>query len=64
MIIVTGASKGLGEAISKHLTENVEEVIGLSRSARSLDIRYLNCDDSDYKSVKMYQKKLKKQNNH
>jgi 3-oxoacyl-[acyl-carrier protein] reductase len=60
MIIVTGASKGLGEAISKHLTENGEEVIGLSRSAGSLDIRYVNCDVSDYKSVKDASKEIKK----
>jgi 3-oxoacyl-[acyl-carrier protein] reductase len=60
MIIVTGASKGLGEAISKHLTENGEEVIGLSRSVGSLDIRYLYCDVSDYKSVKDASKEIKK----
>ena len=60
MIVVTGASKGLGEAISKHLTENGEEVIGLSRSVGSLDIRYLNCDVSDYKSVKDVSREIKK----
>lgn len=60
MIVVTGASKGLGEAIAKHLTEHGEEVIGLSRSDGSLDIRYLNCDVSNYKSVKDASKEIKK----
>ncbi len=52
MIIVTGASRGLGRAISQRLIEIGQEVWGLSRSADGQDIETIQCDVSDYASVK------------
>ena len=52
MIIVTGASRGLGRAISQRLTQRGHEVWGLSRSSDGQDIETIRCDVSDYSSVK------------
>lgn len=52
MIVVTGASRGLGEAITARLVERGERVIGLARSASNLSVEGLDCDVSDYQSVK------------
>jgi 3-oxoacyl-[acyl-carrier protein] reductase len=52
MIIVTGASRGLGRAISQRLIERGQEVWGLSRSSDGQDIETIQCDVSDYASVK------------
>ena len=52
MIIVTGASRGLGKAITERLIENGEKVFGLARSIDGLDIDSIKCDVSDYSSVK------------
>ena len=63
MIIVTGASRGIGKAITERLTEKGERVIGLARSVSGLSIEAIKCDVSDYNSVKnasRYVKKLKK----
>ena len=60
MIIITGASKGLGEAIAKHLFENGEEVVGLSRSRGELNINFIECDVGNYLSVKNASREIKK----
>lgn len=60
MIIVTGASRGLGEAISERLTEKGEEVVGLARSADGASIETIECDVSDYASVKNASKQVKR----
>ena len=52
MIIVTGASKGIGEAVSKRLIKRGERVIGLARTTSKTDIEFIKCDVSDYNSVK------------
>tara|TARA_B100000315_G_C14585819_1_gene592967 strand:- start:3176 stop:3853 length:678 start_codon:yes stop_codon:yes gene_type:complete len=52
MIVVTGVSRGLGKSIAKRLIENGEQVIGLARSIDGLDIKGIECDVSDYASVK------------
>ena len=52
MIIVTGASRGLGQAITERLIERGEEVIGLARNTSGLNINAIECDVSDYASVK------------
>ena len=60
MIIVTGASRGLGKAITERLTEKGEKVIGLARSTDTLDIEGIECDVSDYSSVKNAARKVKR----
>ena len=60
MIIVTGASRGLGQAITERLIERGEEVIGLARNTRGLKIDVIECDVSDYASVKNASKEVKR----
>lgn len=60
MIIVTGASKGIGEAVSKRLIKRGERVIGLARTTSKTDIEFIKCDVSDYNSVKNAADKIKK----
>ena len=60
MIIVTGASRGLGHAIASRLTDRGEEVIGLARNINGLEIEAIECDVSDYDSVKMASKDVKR----
>lgn len=52
MIVITGASRGLGKAIAARLTEKNVRVVGLVRSIKSLDVEGIVCDVSDYTSVK------------
>jgi len=59
LIIVTGASRGLGKAITERLTKKGEKVVGLSRSVDGLDIESIECDVSDYLSVKSAARKVK-----
>lgn len=59
MIIVTGASRGLGRAITERLHERGEEVIGLARNTSGLEINGIECDVSDYASVKNASKIVK-----
>ena len=60
MIIVTGASRGLGQAITQRLIERGEEVIGLARNTSDLKINAIECDVSDYASVKNASKEVKR----
>ena len=60
MIIVTGASRGLGQAITERLIERGEEVIGLARNTSGLKINAIECDVSDYASVKYASKEVKR----
>ena len=60
MIIVTGASRGLGQAITERLIERGEEVIGLARNISGLKINAIECDVSDYTSVKNASKEVKR----
>lgn len=59
MIVVTGASRGLGKAISERLIANGEEVLGLARSVADLDFDALECDVSQYQSVRNATKHVK-----
>ena len=59
MIVVTGASRGLGRALTDRLIESGEEVLGLSREAQNLPFESIACDVSDYEAVKTVAKKLK-----
>ena len=60
MIIVTGASRGLGQAITERLIERGEEVIGLARNISGMKINAIECDVSDYSSVKNASKEVKR----
>jgi 3-oxoacyl-[acyl-carrier protein] reductase len=60
VIIVTGASRGLGQAIIERLIERGEEVIGLARNTSGLKINAIECDVSDYASVKNASKEVKR----
>ena len=60
MIIVTGASRGLGQAITERLVERGEEVIGLARNISGLNINAIECDVSNYASVKNASKEVKR----
>lgn len=59
MIVVTGASRGLGRAITERLSERGERVMGLARSLETLDIEGIQCDVSDYASVKNAARQIK-----
>jgi len=60
LIIVTGASKGLGKSIAENLDKKGEEIIGLSRSSISSNFEFIECDVGDYASVKQAAKNIKK----
>ena len=60
MIIITGASRGLGKAITTRLIEKGEEVVGLARSVSDLSIDAIECDVSDYSSVKSAYREIKR----
>ena len=60
MIIVTGASRGLGQAIAERLIEKGEDVIGLARSVSGMSIDAIECDISDYTSVKNAAREVKR----
>ena len=60
MIIVTGASRGLGKAITERLSGKGEKVVGLARSIDALDIEGIECDVSDYSSVKNAAREVKR----
>ena len=59
MIIVTGASRGLGKAITERLTEKGERVVGLARSVSGLSIEAIECDVGNYASVKNASREVK-----
>ena len=61
MIVVTGASKGLGNHICRRLLEQGKEVVGIARDVSGLDFESYSCDVSCYNSVKKTAKKVKAQ---
>ena len=60
MIVVTGASKGLGRAICDRLIEKNIDVFGLARNVDVVPFASMSCDVSSYESVKAVAQKLKK----
>ncbi len=60
MIIVTGASKGLGRAICERLIEKKIDVLGLARNVEDVPFPSMSCDVSSYESVKAVAQQLKK----
>ena len=61
MIVVTGASKGLGRAICERLIEKNIEVFGLARNVEDVPFASMSCDVSSYESVKVVVQHLKKE---
>lgn len=59
MIIVTGASRGLGAAVSKRLISNGKDVLGLARNINNIDFHSMECDVSSYNSIKEIVKYIK-----
>jgi len=62
MIIVTGASKGLGKSICDNLIKSGKKVIGLARDTSNLNFKSYDCDVSDFDRLKAISKELKKDN--
>lgn len=60
MIVVTGASKGLGRAICERLIEKNIDVFGLARNVEDVPFASMSCDVSSYESVKDVAQHLKK----
>jgi 3-oxoacyl-[acyl-carrier protein] reductase len=60
MIIVTGASKGLGRAICDRLISKDIPVFGIARNVENLPFSSMNCDVSSYENVKAVSQRLKK----
>jgi 3-oxoacyl-[acyl-carrier protein] reductase len=52
MIVVTGASRGLGKSICERLLESGEQVLGISRDVSKLKFLSIPCDVSSYDQVK------------
>ena len=61
MIIVTGASKGLGRAICDRLIEKKYDVFGIARNVEGIPFYSLSCDVSSYEDVKAVAQHLKKE---
>lgn len=61
MIVVTGASKGLGRAICERLIEKNIGVLGLARNVQDVPFASMSCDVSSYESVKAVAQHLKKE---
>jgi len=61
MIVVTGASKGLGRAICDRLIEKEIEVFGLARNIEDVPFSSMSCDVSSYEAVKTVAQHLKKE---
>lgn len=60
MIVVTGASKGLGRDICERLLEKGFEVFGIARNVEGLPFPSMACDVSSYEQVRAVSQKLKK----
>ena len=61
MIIVTGASRGLGAAICERLQSQNKEIFGLARDTSSLSFHAMDCYVSSYENIKSVAQKLKKE---
>ena len=61
MIIVTGASRGIGKAICEQLVSNGFSVLGLARNISGLSFLSMPCDVTSYSDLKEVVKFIKKQ---
>lgn len=60
MIVVTGASKGLGAAIAERLLDSGKSVVGLARDTSGLSFHGIDCDVSDSAAVKAAAREIKR----
>ncbi len=60
MIVVTGASRGLGRALADRLVAQGHEVLGLARNVDGLPFPAMACDVSDHDAVKAVARVLRK----
>lgn len=60
MIVVTGASRGLGRAICDRLSDKGRTVFGLARDTSGLDDNSIDCDVGSYAAVKGAAKQIRK----
>ena len=60
MIVVTGASKGLGKAICNRLISKGIPVLGIARNVDGISFPSMECDVSSYDEVKKVVQQLKK----
>jgi len=61
MIVVTGASKGLGKAICDRLLSKGFDIFGLARSVEGISFPSMACDVSSYEDVKIVVQRLKRE---
>lgn len=61
MIIVTGASRGLGRSVAERLISSGREVLSLSRTSEGVPGDSVTCDVSDYEAVKTVAQSLRKE---
>ena len=59
MIIVTGASRGIGKAVTERLVEKGEDVLGIARNTDEVNAYAIECDVSDYAAVKRAAREVK-----
>jgi len=64
MIIVTGASRGLGADICDRLIAKGMEPFGLARNIEGMEFPAMECDISSYDEIKNIARKLKKDGEH
>ena len=62
MIIVTGASRGIGLEICKNLINNKKSVLGLARNIEGLDFPSKSCDITSYAEIQEVYNQIKKDN--
>ena len=60
MIVVTGASKGLGRAICDRLIQKNIDVFGIARNVDGVPFNSASCDVSSYERIKAIAQQLKK----
>jgi len=63
MIIVTGASRGIGKAICHRLISSNIEVLGIARNIKNLSFDAIECDVSSYEDIKKVVTQIKSKNN-
>jgi|TARA_B110000438_G_C15717375_1_gene608130 3-oxoacyl-[acyl-carrier protein] reductase len=60
MIVVTGASRGIGKAICERLVSKDIDVLGIARNVKEISFNSLKCDVSSYDDIKKVVTEIKK----